>query len=307
VTGPATDAEVPAYWRALGLPGLADIHVHFLPESVLRKVWGVFDQAPEHYGMAWPVQYRTSEAERLARLRSLGARAVPSLAYAHKPGMARWLNEWCTDFAARVPDAVHSGTFFPEPSATDDVRDALAAGARLFKLHVQVGGFSPLDPLLERPWSVLEEAGVPTVLHAGSAPRPGEHTGPAPVAEVLHRHPDLILVIAHLGMSEYHAFADLAEEYAGVYLDTTMAGTDFTKQFAPFPDGYVVRLAGLRDKVVLGSDFPNIPYPYAHQIQALDRLGLGDDWLRAVLWENGNQLLGGLPAALVSRTAPAGP
>ena len=67
------------------------------------------------------------------------------------------------------------------------------------------------------------------------------------------------------------------------------------------------RLAGLRDKVVLGSDFPNIPYPYAHQIQALDRLGLGEDWLRAVLWENGNRLLGGLPAALVSRTAPAGP
>lgn len=307
VTGPATDAEVPAYWRALGLPGLADIHVHFLPESVLRKVWGVFDQAAEHYGIAWPVQYRTSEAERLARLRSLGARAVPSLAYAHRPGMARWLNEWCTDFAARVPDAVHSGTFFPEPSAIDDVRDALAAGARLFKLHVQVGGFSPLDPLLEKPWSVLEEAGVPTVLHAGSAPRPGEHTGPAPVAEVLHRHPDLILVIAHLGMSEYHAFADLAEEYASVHLDTTMAGTDFTEQFAPFPDGYVVRLGGLREKVVLGSDFPNIPYPYAHQIQALDRLGLGDDWLRAVLWENGNRLLGGLPGALVSRTAPAGP
>jgi predicted TIM-barrel fold metal-dependent hydrolase len=127
------------------------------------------------------------------------------------------------------------------------------------------------------------------------------------VAEVLHRHPDLILVIAHLGMSEYHAFADLAEVYAGVHLDTTMAGTDFTEQFAPFPDGYVVRLAGLRDKVVLGSDFPNIPYPYAHQIQALDRLGLGEDWLRAVLWENGNRLLGGLPAALVSRTAPAGP
>jgi predicted TIM-barrel fold metal-dependent hydrolase len=266
--------------------------VHFLPESVLRKVWGVFDQAGEHYGMAWPVQYRTGEAERLARLRSLGARAVPSLAYAHKPGMARWLNDWCAEFAARVPDAVHSATFFPEASAATDVRGALAAGARLFKLHVQVGGFSPLDPLLEEPWSVLEEAGVPTVLHAGSAPRPGEHTGPAPVAEVLRRHPGLVLVIAHLGMSEYHAFADLAEAYDGVHLDTTMAGTDFTERFAPLPPGYLPRLAALRDKVVLGSDFPNIPYAYAHQIEALDRWELGDDWLRAVLWQNGNRLMG---------------
>ena len=66
------------------------------------------------------------------------------------------------------------------------------------------------------------------------------------MAELLRRHPDLVLVVAHLGMSEYHAFADLAEAYAGVHLDTTMAGTDFTERFAPMPDGYVPRLAGLR-------------------------------------------------------------
>ena len=89
-----------------------------------------------------------------------------------------------------------------------------------------------------------------TVIHAGSAPRPGErHRAPRPVAELLRRHPDLVLVVAHLGMSEYHAFADLAEAYDGVHLDTTMAGTDFTEQFAPMPDGYDPRstdLAGER-------------------------------------------------------------
>ena len=35
---PRADADVPAYWRALGLPGLADIHIHFLPEPVLAKL-----------------------------------------------------------------------------------------------------------------------------------------------------------------------------------------------------------------------------------------------------------------------------
>jgi predicted TIM-barrel fold metal-dependent hydrolase len=44
--------------------------------------------------------------------------------------------------------------------------------------------------------------------------------------------------------------------------------------------------------VLLGSDFPNIPYSYTHQIEALERLDLGDDWLRAVLWENGARLFG---------------
>jgi uncharacterized protein len=29
----------------LGIPGLVDIHLHFLPESVQRKVWAFFDRA----------------------------------------------------------------------------------------------------------------------------------------------------------------------------------------------------------------------------------------------------------------------
>ena len=293
---PLTDNDVPAYWRALGLPGLADIHVHFLPPSVLAKVWAYFDAAETNYGMPWPVHYRGDEQERLDTVRRLGLRAIPSLTYPHRPGMARWLNDWCTDFAARVPDAVHSATFFPEPSVEGDVRDALTAGARLFKVHVQVGVFSPVDPLLEPAWAQLEQAQVPVVIHAGSAPRAGEHTGPGPVRELLRRYPDLVLVVAHLGMSEYHAFADLAEEYVGVHLDTTMAGTAFTERFAPIPVDYVPRLRDLQDKVVLGADFPNIPYPYAEQIAALDRIadrgGLGEEWLRKVLWDNGARLMG---------------
>jgi len=76
-----------------------------------------------------------------------------------------------------------------------------------------------------------------------------------------------------------------------VHLDTTMAGTDFSNQFAALPPSYVERLGGLGDRVVLGSDFPNIPHPYVHQVEALHRLGLGDEWMRKVLWHNGARLL----------------
>jgi len=286
------DGDIPAYWRALGLPGLADIHIHFLPQPMLDKVWAYFDEGEVNYGLAWPVHYRLSEPERLELLRQFGVRAIPSLAYPHKPGMAQWLNDWCTDFAQRVPEAVHSATFFPEDGVGDYVRAAVEGGARLFKMHVQVGVFRPDDVLLEPAWGVLEDAQVPVVLHAGSAPKPGKFTGPEPVRALLRRHPRLVLVIAHLGMSEYHEFADLAGEFAGVHLDTTMAGTDYVEQLAPLPRDYLPRLADLGDKVVLGSDFPNIPYPYAHQLEALDRLDLGDDWLRAVLWTNGARLMG---------------
>ena len=52
------------------------------------------------------------------------------------------------------------------------------------------------------------------------------------------------------------------------------------------------RLADLGDRVVLGTDFPNIPYAYGEQLDALQRLDLGDDWLRAVCWRNGREVLG---------------
>jgi predicted TIM-barrel fold metal-dependent hydrolase len=289
---PADDADVPRYWRELGLPGLVDVHVHFLPERVQAKVWQYFAEAETHYGAPWPIQYPLPVDERLAVLASLGVRAFPTLPYPHKPGMAAWLNEWSAEFAQRDPRVLQSATFYPEPSAGDDVAAALDGGVRVFKVHVQVGRFDPRDPLLDPVWARLEEAGTPVVIHCGSGPLRGEHTGPAPMAGLLERFPRLQLVIAHLGMPEYAEFLGLAETYERVHLDTTMFGTDFTERLMPFDPALRPRLGALRDKVVLGSDFPAIPYPYSHQLTALHRLGLGEDWMRAVLWHNGARLFG---------------
>ena len=48
---------------------------------------------------------------------------------------------------------------------------------------------------------------------------------------------------------------------------------------------------------MFGSDFPTIPYPYRHSLDALQRLRdreprLDDDWLRDVCWGNGEALFG---------------
>ncbi len=286
------DADVPAFWQGLGLPGLVDLHVHFMPKSVMDKVWAYFDAVGPLTGTTWPIAYRHDEAERLERLRTMGVLAFPSLVYPHRPQMAAWLNAWATDFAAGHPDVVHTATFYPEPGAAAYVGDALAAGARLFKCHIQVGAYDPADPLLDEVWGQLADAGVPVVVHCGGGPVPGEFTGPGPIGEVLARHPSLTAVIAHMGMPEYADFVALADSYDRVHLDTTMTFTDFTEARMPFPPDLLPRLLDLGDRVVLGSDFPNTPYPYAHQLEALVRLDLGEDWLRAVLYDNGARLLG---------------
>jgi predicted TIM-barrel fold metal-dependent hydrolase len=281
-------------WEELGLPGLADVHVHFLPQPVLRKVWAFFEDAERNYGRPWPIEYRLPEPERLQILRDLGVRAFPALVYPHKPGMAEWLTDWALDFAATQPDVVPTGTFFPEPDAGAATLRALERGARIFKGHVQVGAYDPRDPQLDPVWGALADAQVPIILHCGDGPIPGPFTGVGPIAEVLARHPALRVVVAHAGMPRYGDFLDLAERHPSVALDTTMAFTDFAEQTAPFPPELRPRLRelGLAGKVALGSDFPNIPHPYTHQLDALVRLDLGDDWLRAVLWETPARMLG---------------
>ncbi len=290
--GELTDAQVPDVWQSLGLPGLADIHVHFLPPPMLAKVWRYFDEADRHYGLAWPIHYRTGEDERIATLRALGLRRFPTLCYPHKPGMASWLNDWCAGFAADHREAVHSATLFPEPGVTGYVRQALESGARVFKVHVQVGDFDPSEPTLDEAWGLLSDAGVPVVVHCGSGPLRGAHTGPRPIGEVLRRHPALTAVIAHAGAPEYAEHLALVGRYPNVWLDTTMVGTPFMDRIAPVPPDVLAAYRDLAHRIVLGVDFPNIPYSYARQIQSLLEWDFGPDWLRQVLWHNGAALMG---------------
>lgn len=292
--GSADEADaVRRIWSGLRLPGMIDVHTHFMPKSVLDKVWNYFDTAGPLVGRRWPISYRTTEAQRVDTLRRFGVRRFTSLMYPHKPQMAAWLNQWAAEFARSTPDCLATATFFPEPDAGAYVEAAIRGGARVFKSHVQVGRFDPNDPLLHPVWGVIEDAGVPVVIHCGSGPVAGEHTGPEPIRRLLRRHPRLPLVVAHMGMPEYGEFLEICESSAQVRLDTTMAFTSFTEEAMPFPASQQHRLRGVGDRIVFGSDFPNIPYGYRDAMAAITRLpGVDDDWLRGVFHDNAAKLFG---------------
>ena len=289
---PATDADVPAFAAALGVPGLVDIHTHFMPERVQQAVWRWFDSVQHPDGSpAWPITYREDEATRVRRLNAMGLRAFTALNYPHKPGMATSLNAWSLQFAAQHPTCVRSATFYPEQGVDAYVAEALDAGVRVFKVHLEVGAFDPRDSLLTSVWRRLAGAGVAVVVHCGNGPVPGPFTGPEPFGDVLDAHPELVAVVAHMGGGEYEEFLQMALRYPNVHLDTTMTFTDYMNALRQYPEALLPVLAEHPDRVVLGSDYPNIPHPYAHQLQGLVRLGLGDDWLRAVCADNGARLL----------------
>ena len=159
---------------------------------------------------------------------------------------------------------------------------------------MQVGDYDPRDPLLDEVWGALADAQVPVVVHCGSGPAPGRFTGPGPFGEVLARHPRLPAVSPTWGCPS------TPSSWTSRAATTTSGSTPRWRSPTSSPTGMPfapallpeLRALGLDRKVLLGTDFPNIPYPYSHQLEALARLGLGEDWLRQVLWHAGADLFG---------------
>ncbi len=290
-----TDDEIPGFLTALGIPGIVDAHVHFLPDRLQDAIWRWFDRLTP----PWPVTYREPAEDRLAVLARVGVRHHTALAYAHQPGMLRSLNDHTLALAAAVPAVIPTFTIYPEPGVSAETERCLAAGGRAVKVHLQVGGFDATDPQLAPSWGLLQDAGTPIILHAGAVSDGSgneEWCGPAPVRRLLAQFPRLRLVIAHLGIPDEDAFVAIAEEHQNVWLDTAMVFTD-PPYLGPTPVHLVERVGALGDRIVFGSDFPTIPHQFAAQVSGLAALGLGEDWLRQVLWHNGLRLFGIDPAA----------
>ena len=100
---------------ALGLPGLVDVHVHFLPPRLLAAVWAYFD-ARRASTTAGPGRSATGHQRRRAGRRCCAASACgrsPRWRTRTSPGMAASSTTGPCDLAARTPDCVPVGDVLP--------------------------------------------------------------------------------------------------------------------------------------------------------------------------------------------------
>jgi hypothetical protein len=144
-------------------------------------------------------------------------------------------------------------------------------------------------PLVGRPWPIAYRRPQEQRL------RHLRDLGVRAFATLLYAHKPQMAASLNDWVSDVAQLLGLADRYPSVHLDTTMVFVDFfggAEAQAATARALAPRLDALRDRVLLGSDFPNIPYAYAHQIEALDRVGLGPDWMREVLWHNGARIFG---------------
>jgi uncharacterized protein len=268
------------------LPPVVDAHVHLFPDRLFEAVWRWFD---EH---AWKVRYRLHSPEAVAFLRARGVKHIVGLSYAHRPGMARLLNQYMAEQCAVHPAVTGAATVFPgEPEAGAILDEAFAAGLKLVKMHCHVQAVAPDDPAMDEVYRACVRADRPLVIHAGRGPH-SAHYRVDPQAlcsvdrleRVLRAHPRLTVVVPHLGYDEFDAYERLLERYDRLWLDTTMAVAGY---FVPCPERL---LRTHPERILYGTDFPNLPYAWDREIKKLIDLRLPEADLAAVLGGNARAL-----------------
>lgn len=253
---------------------MIDAHVHLFPERLFDAIWAWFD---EH---AWEIAHKVYADEVVDRLEEAGVERAVGLLYAHRPGMAEDLNAWMGAFARRRTMVVACATVHPRD---DDLKGILLRGrevhgARVVKQHCHVLGIAPDDPVMFPLYEACIELGLPLNLHVGNGPKlrgykaPSDAvSGAARTEAVLLRYPELRLIVPHLGVLEEDVFLSWLGRFPNLFLDTAMA-------MVPFLDGMELgdrtRLADHADRILFGTDFPNIPYPIETEREALHALAL---------------------------------
>jgi predicted TIM-barrel fold metal-dependent hydrolase len=279
------DPEGPAVDPDLGY--VVDAHVHLFPPKVTEAIWRWFDT----YG--WTIRHKLHAEEVASFLLDRGVGRIVGLQYAHKPGIAAAMNEFMAELVRKEPRIHGLATVYPgEPDAEAIVRSAFAMGLRGVKLHCHVQGLAADDPALQPVYTVCQEAGHPVVIHAGREPRSDAYrVDPYSICHVdrmervLRSFPALRICVPHLGANEFAGYARLLERYDNLWLDTTMALADYFEIESPS-----WMLAVRPERILYGSDFPNLPYAWDRELARIKGLGLDDAHLEKLLSGSADEL-----------------
>ena len=278
-------AGVPA-----ALPAVIDAHVHIFPDAVFAAVRTWFDRH------GWRIRYRLSSVEIIQFLLSRGVGHVVALQYAHKPGIAPQLNDYMAAICRRFPGRVTGlATVFPgEAGAEKLLQQAFDAGLGGLKLHAHVQCFDMNGEAMAPLYDCCRRNRRPVVMHVGREPKseayrcdPYALCSADKLERVLQDFPGLKVCVPHLGLDEIATYRELLEKYDNLWLDTTMALAGY------FPLQDDIDIGRYRpDRVIYGSDFPNIPYAWDRELQRLQAAALPPHDLQALLHGNAIDFFG---------------
>jgi len=265
---------------------MIDIHTHLHPEPLFRAIRRWFaDNSP------WQLHHPTSPELVAKCLKEHGVERFVFCSYAHKAGIASDLNAWLISTAKELHGyglpllTVH----LDDANYVDYAKTALANGAIGMKIHEDVQGLLVDDPRFHSVYELIEEKGGFVLAHVGPIPWTQiPKVGLARVRRVMESNPNLNFVVAHMGAPDTREYLPLLKEHKSLYLDTTMCYCDVTAGGTRLQSQ---ELEPYADKILFGSDWPNVPHDYSSEPDALKSSGFSDRALRLIMHENAARLL----------------
>ena len=266
---------------------VVDSHVHLLPGRLGEKVRAFFDAG---IGGRMQLAYPNDHDYVVDSLHREGVDAFWTLPYAHKPGVARGLNEASAATAqqfADVPIQIVPGlTVHP---GDDDAISIVQAGVdslalRVLKLHCSVGSFTIDDPKLKPVFAFANERQLPVIVHLGHNVNGRTEAEELPsIAKVSDDFPGLPMILAHCGHHSAPTALQLMREHPSLYADLTPVVSEF-------PEVDIESLEQLSDRILFGTDAPNTALSVTDCLRWLTEMNLSQNALTSIIGENASRL-----------------
>lgn len=234
---------------------IVDVHSHF---------W----EYPRDFSPSFREQARRAragtEVDLTVRFDEYQASSVPGVRTVVFGGKAKLSGVWVEDRHVAEYVAAHSdsliGFLSVDPTQPDwekELRDGHELlGLRGIKLMPMYAGFRPDDERLDPLWKYAAKHRLPVLLHTGTtfvAQAPLECTLPRHVDAAAIRHPDVTMILAHLGHPYEGECVATIRKHANLYADVSAL---HYRPFQLYHSLMLVQEYGVWDKVLFGTDYP---------------------------------------------------
>ena len=271
-----------------------DAHCHFFPPQIFNAIWSYFEQTDENGNTkGWPINYKLKIEEMVKFLDSQNVKAFTAYNYAHKEGVADYINEWVYNFCEKYERAIPFGCVWPEDKNRISYITKIFDEYDFYGIKIQplVQNFYLDDERMYEIYNLLLDRGKWLCVHIGTAPYSNRYVGYRNFIKFIEKYPNMHIIVPHMGAFEYKKFLKLLDKYENLYLDTTMI-------YIPenvFPERVTKRpsseeLISYQDRILFGTDFPNIPYEYTLSTKGLLGLNLPKSFYENVFFNNAKRV-----------------
>jgi predicted TIM-barrel fold metal-dependent hydrolase len=271
-----------------------DSHCHFFPLQIFKAIWSYFEMTDEFGNIrGWPINYKLPIEKLIQFLKDQNVKAFTTYNYAHKKGVADYINEWVNNFCQNYKDAIPFGCVWPEDKDHDEYIRKIIDEYSFHGIKIQplVQTFYLNDERMYKIYDLLVDRGKWLCVHIGTAPYRNKYVGYRNFIKFIEKYPNMNIIIPHMGAFEYNKFLKLLDKYENLYLDTTMI-------FIPdniFPERTTKRpkkdiLLSYQNRILFGSDFPNIPYDYEFSTKGLLEFDLPREFYEKIFFTNAKRL-----------------